>query len=137
MKAETKKTLKKLFFSTLIIVVIVGLLWLLMDFLGWTNMTQEQLQELIGSTGVIAPLCYILISFLQVTFIPIPGMITIGAGNYVFGVVENFIYSYIGMLAGAMFAFALGKWLGRPFVNWVVGSPEKVDEWGASCKTFF
>ena len=33
------------------------------------------------------------------------------------------------MLLGAMFAFFLGKKIGRPFANWIVGSKEKVEEW--------
>ena len=33
------------------------------------------------------------------------------------------------MMVGSLFAFALGRWIGRPFVNWIAGGPEKVDEW--------
>ncbi len=129
MKTETKQTIKKLILSGLVIALLVAVLWFVMYLLGWTDLTQEELQEIIGAAGVAAPLIFILISFLQVTFVPIPGSITILAGNYVFGTFETFIYSYIGMLAGAMFAFALGKWLGRPFVNWIAGGSDKVDEW--------
>lgn len=129
MKTETKQTIKKLIFSALVIILLVAALWFLMYLLGWTDMTQEELQKMISDAGVAAPLIFILISFLQVTFIPIPGSITILAGNYVFGTFWTFVYSYIGMLSGAMFAFALGKWLGRPFVNWIAGGSDKVDEW--------
>lgn len=129
MKKETKQMMKKLVLSCLVIALIVGILWFVLYLLGWTNMTQEELQEIIRSAGVAAPLIYILISFLQVTFVPIPGSITILAGNFVFGAVEAFILSYIGMLAGSLFAFALGRWLGRPFVDWIVGGHDKVEEW--------
>ena len=97
--------------------------------LGWTNLTQLELQNFIESKGAIAPLVFILISFLQVTFIPIPGAITILAGSYLFGIGKSFIYSYIGMLAGAIFAFFLGKTVGKPFANWLIGSENKVDGW--------
>ncbi|MBQ8311481.1 MAG: TVP38/TMEM64 family protein [Clostridia bacterium] len=129
MKAETKKSIFKLLLSGLVIVGIVGVLYLIMYFLGITDLTQEELQAFIQSAGVVAPLIYILISFLQVTFVPIPGAVTILAGNYVFGAGGAFLYSYIGMLAGAMFAFALGRWIGRPFINWIAGGKEKVDDW--------
>ena len=33
------------------------------------------------------------------------------------------------MMLGSIFAFWLGRAIGRPFINWVAGSPEKVDEW--------
>ena len=129
MTVQTKQIIKKLLFSALVIALIVAVLWFILYLLGWTNMTREELQEIIASAGVAAPLIYILISFLQVTFVPIPGSITILAGNYVFGTFETFLYSYIGMLVGSMLAFALGRWLGRPFVKGIAGGEDKVDEW--------
>ncbi|MBQ8416531.1 MAG: TVP38/TMEM64 family protein [Clostridia bacterium] len=134
MKAETKQSIKKLILSCLVIGALLGALYLVMYLLGWTDLSQEELQALITSQGAVAPLVFILISFLQVTFVPIPGAVTILAGNYVFGAGQSFLYSYIGMLLGAMFAFALGKWIGRPFVNWIAGGSDKVDEWLAKLK---
>jgi uncharacterized membrane protein YdjX (TVP38/TMEM64 family) len=32
-------------------------------------------------------------------------------------------------MVGSVVSFALGKLLGRPFVNWVTGGQEKTDEW--------
>ncbi len=133
MTAETKKIIKKALLSALIILAVIGIAYLIMYLLGWTQMSDEELQtmlqDIIKKGGIWSPIIFIVISFLQVTFVPIPGAITILAGNYVFGMGETFIYSYIGMLSGALFAFALGRWLGRPFINWLAGSPEKVDEW--------
>ncbi len=134
MNAERKAMIKKLVISCLVIAAIVGVGYLIMHLLGWTKLTQEELQEYINSTGAIAPLIYIGVSFLQVTFVPIPGSITILAGNYLFGTGLAFLYSYIGMFIGALFAFFLGRIIGRPFVNWVAGSKEKVDEWLAKLK---
>lgn len=131
---ENKKIIKRLLVSALIIGAVIGAVYLVLHLLGFTNLTEEQLQEMIASTGAIAPIVFIIVSFLQVTFVPIPGAITIVAGSFLFGAVESFIYSYIGMLLGAMFAFFLGKKIGRPFANWVIGSPEKVDEWVARLK---
>ena len=133
MQKETKKSIRKLILSALVILVILAGVYLLARHFGWTEIgedeLQERLQRFIKKSGAVAPLLYILISFLQVTFVPIPGAVTILAGNYVFGTWQAVLYSYIGMLAGAMFAFALGKWVGRPFVNWIAGNPEKVDAW--------
>lgn len=126
---ENKNILLRLLTSVLIVFALIALLYLILYLFGWTKLTQEQLQAYVVSTGAIAPLIYLLISFLQVTFIPVPGALTILAGNYVFGAFQAFVYSYLGMLAGGMFAFFLGKTVGRPFVNWVVGDSKKVDEW--------
>ena len=126
---ENKKIILKLLLFVLLIGVIIAVGYLVLHLLGWTKLTQEQLQEIVKSTGAVAPLIFILISFLQVTFVPIPGAVTIIAGNYLFGFWLSFLYSYIGMLLGAMFAFFLGKTIGRPFANWILGSKEKVDLW--------
>ncbi len=129
MKVETKKMLSKLLFSALIIGGVVLGVYLLMKHFGLTELTREELGEYIKSFGIIGPLVFIVVTFLQVTFIPLPGAVTILAGNYVFGAGMSFLYSYIGMMLGSMFAFLLGRKIGRPFVNWVAGDAKKVDEW--------
>ena len=63
------------------------------------------------------------------TFIPIPGAITILAGNYVFGFLESFILSFIGMFLGSILAFILGKSIGRRYVNWAFGGKDQVNEY--------
>ena len=129
LSTETKKMVNRILFSVLVVAIIILILVILLKHFGILELTEEQLQSYIKSTGVIAPLVYIGVSFIQVTFIPIPGAITIVAGNYLFGTWQAFLYSYLGMIIGAMFAFFLGKKLGRPFANWIVGSKEKVDDW--------
>lgn len=126
---DTKQVIKKLFISLIVIVAIVLIGYLVFDLIGWTDLTREELQEFISSTGAIAPLVYIGVSFAQVTLIPIPGAVTILAGNYLFGVWLSFLYSYIGMMLGGALAFVLGRKLGRPYINWVAGGKEKADEW--------
>jgi uncharacterized membrane protein YdjX (TVP38/TMEM64 family) len=72
---------------------------------------------------------YILVSFLQVTFIPIPGMVTILAGTLLFEPWEAFLYSLIGMFLGGSLGFYLGRVLGKKFVYWIAGDKQKVDEY--------
>lgn len=129
MKNETKKMIIKLVISALVIALVIVGAWLLARALGWTELTREELQEYLLSKGVLAPLIFIVITFLQVTLVPIPGSITILAGNYLFGLWRSFLYSYIGLMLGSVVAFAMGRWVGRPFVNWIAGSNEKVEEW--------
>ena len=50
MKAETKQSIKKLILSCLVIGALLGALYLVMYLLGWTNLTQEELQEFIASS---------------------------------------------------------------------------------------
>ncbi len=129
MKKETKDTLVKLIISAAVIggVLLAG--YLLLDRFGLTDLSKEQIQDYIASTGAIAPLVFIFVSFLQVTFVPIPSTVTILAGSFLFGAPVSFIYSYIGIMLGALLAFALGRIIGRPYLVWVAGSQKTVDEW--------
>lgn len=128
-KIDIKSIIIKIIISLLVIGLIVLGLYFLFKHLGWTNLTKEELQAKIASTGVFAPIVFIVASFLQVTFIPIPSSVTIIVGNYLFGFWLSFLYSYIGIIFGSILAFYLGRWLGRPFVNWVVGDNKVVDEY--------
>ena len=119
----------RLAMSLLIIACVVLVTWLICRRLGWDKLTREQLQDKIESFGAWAPFIFIGLSFLQVTFIPIPSTMTILAGNYVFGTWLSYLYSWIGIMGGSLFAFFLGKTLGRPFVNWVLGGKEKTEQY--------
>lgn len=134
MEQEKKRnSLKKMIFRIFVLVVIIGGIiligYLLAKHFGINKISREQLQNLIAKAGVWGPLLFILVSFLQVTFIPIPSTVTIVAGNYLFGFGLSFLYSYIGIVLGSIFAFVLGRKIGRPFVNWVVGDKETVDNY--------
>ena len=126
---EKKKIIIKLIVSVVAVAALAILGYIIFRHFGLDDITQEEIQALIESKGAVAPLIFILVSFAQVTMIPIPGAVTILAGNFLFGPVKAFIYSYIGMLLGAMVAFFFGKLIGQPFVNWIAGSKEKADSW--------
>lgn len=128
-KIDIKSIIIKIIISLLVIGLIILGLYFLFKYLGWTNLTKEELQAKIASTCLFAPIVFIVASFLQVTFIPIPSSVTIIVGNYLFGFWLSFLYSYIGIILGSILAFYLGRWLGRPFVNWVVGDAKAVDEY--------
>ncbi len=124
---KDKKTLFKKIASILAVLLLLVGGWLLFRALGFTDLSQEALQASLSSYGAAAPLVFILLSFLQVTFIPIPSTITILGGSYLFGALPSFFYSYIGIVAGSLFAFFLGRYFGKRFVYWLSGEPQKVD----------
>ena len=102
-----KKIVGKLIMTLLVVAALLGLVYLLLRLAGFDDISRESLQAFIESTGVIAPIIYILISFLQVTFIPIPGAVTILAGCYVFGTLRAvilFLYRYDDRLDGCLLA---------------------------------
>jgi uncharacterized membrane protein YdjX (TVP38/TMEM64 family) len=51
-----------------------------------------------------------------------------------FGAPLAFVYSYVGIMLGALLAFALGRLIGRPYLVWVAGSKEEADSWIAKLK---
>ena len=108
----------------------VGLLlgaYLLLRSLGIFSMTREEFRDLMAGYGAWAPLAFILATFLQVTFVPIPSTVTILGGAYLFGAWLSFLYSYLGLLLGGTAAFFLGRLLGKPFVLWLSGDAERVE----------
>ena len=61
---------------------------------GRDDISKEEIRDIVKQSGIWAPLVYILVSFLQVTFVPLPGAVTILAGSYLFGFWASFLYSY-------------------------------------------
>ena len=136
MNEKKKKILKailKLLGGVLVVIVFFLIIFLILHFGFNVDIKdledQEKIQALIEQTGAYGRLVFILISFLQVTFIPIPGAVTILTGNYLFGFWDSIWMSFLGMFIGTMFAFWIGRVVGRPFINWVVGDKDLVDEY--------
>ena len=73
-----------------------------------------------GKKGAVA--IFIVLSFLQVTFLPVPSVVTTLVGAALFGIVPGMIYSLIGQVSGSMVAFWLGKIFGKKIIIWIVGN---------------
>ncbi len=118
-EALFKTTLIVLFFAAIGFAIYISLLKT-----GAMNMLKDadNISDLMQKTGIWGPLIYILIQFLQVTFIPIPSAITTTAGVVAFNNLPLvFVCSLVGMLAGSMFAFFLGRVFGVKLLIWMVG----------------
>lgn len=114
-----KTTLIALFFAAVGFAIYLGLLKS-----GALNLLKDasNISDLMKKTGIWGPLIYILIQFLQVTFIPIPSAITTMAGVVAFDNLPLvFVCSLVGMIAGSMFAFFLGRVFGVKLLIWMVG----------------
>lgn len=90
--------------------------------------SQEALQALIESTGVWGPLVFIILQALQVFLLPIPGVLTVGAGVFLFGPLKTCLYSYIGIVGGSLIAFWIGRVVGYKAAAWLVGR-DALDSW--------
>ena len=84
----------------------------------------DDLRLFISGFGKFASIIFILVQFLQVSLLPIPAFITVGAGVLLFGPLKGAILSCIGIIAGSVCAFFIGKIFGYKVACWLVGKEE-------------
>jgi uncharacterized membrane protein YdjX (TVP38/TMEM64 family) len=75
------------------------------------------LKRTLRDWGMLAPLLFIVLQAMQVVLSPIPGEATGFLGGFLFGEWLGFLYSSIGLTAGSVVAFMIGRWLGAHFVR--------------------
>jgi len=90
---------------------------------------KHYLKKTLRDWGVLAPVLFMSLQALQVIISPIPGEATGFLGGYLFGEWLGFLYSMIGLTAGSVSSFAIGRWLGERFVRKTV-SKETWDKLG-------
>jgi len=136
MKQTTKSSIKRGIISFLILVVLFLAIYLPLYFTGvWDQFDSAQnLKIWINKWGAFSYLVFGLIQFLQVTFIPLPAIITTTAGVWIFGPWTAMWISYIAVIAGSVAAFYLGRWLGRKLVVWIAGDEKEVEKWEQKLK---
>ena len=117
------KSWMKLVFVGVIIVSLILWGYYIMILVGLKDIfsSAEALQDAVASTGVWGRAVYVLIQFLQVTFIPLPAMVTTLAGTALFGPFWASILSFIGIMLGSVFAFWLGDKFGEKVCVWIAG----------------
>ena len=79
------------------------------------------------------PITYILLQFLQVVILPIPGIVSTAAGVAIFGPLLTSIYSVTGILLGSFLAFYIGRKWGNKTVAWIIGE-ETLEKWQKKLK---
>jgi len=78
---------------------------------------REAIKAYILSWGMAAPVVFTGIQIFQVVLAPIPGEATGFIGGYLFGAFNGFVYSSIGLAAGSLINFGIGRVLGKRFVR--------------------
>ena len=130
MKIETKQKIFKLIISVAILLVICLAIYLPLKLTGALNKitNADDLKNIIKSGGIYSYLIFFTLQFIQVTFLPLPAFVTTAVGALIFGPWIAFIISLFAVLCGSMFAFFLGRKVGRPIINWIVGK-ETANKW--------
>ena len=77
----------------------------------------EAVRVWVASSGPLAPLAFMAAQVLQVVVFVVPGELVQIGGGFAFGLWMGTLWSVLGILAGSLVNFALGRSLGRRFVE--------------------
>lgn len=103
----------------IIVVLVGGSIWLLLKHAEWFENPALVKTEVV-QWGAWGPLVYMLLYAVGPSFL-VPGAVMTIAGGLAFGTTWGSVYSLIGADVGAIVAFAAGRFLGRSFVESIVG----------------
>ncbi|MBQ3047835.1 MAG: TVP38/TMEM64 family protein, partial [Clostridia bacterium] len=81
----------------------------------------QKLKEWILSFGFWSYFVFVILQFLQVTFLPLPSSLTTLTGVVIFGPFYTFLLSTLSIMLGSIFAYLLGKTFGIKFLNLIFG----------------
>lgn len=126
MKKETKTKLIKLSIVVGALILLALAIYLPLELTGTIDKidSAEKLRDIILEWGAYSYITFIIIQFLQVTFLPLPAVVTTVAGTLVFGPWITFGLSLLAVILGSIFAFFLGRKVGRKLVVWVAGEKD-------------
>ena len=125
---EIKKFIDKQKNNIIIILILLALILVFREYLmkyAHYFRNPEEIKNLILSFGSYSFLAYIVIQISQIIIFFIPGELVQIAGGYIFGALNGYILSFIGILLGSAFSFLLARILGKRFVEKIVFSEDK------------
>lgn len=96
-----------------------GSIYLLVTHAEWFE-NPRMVKVEVNRWGVWGPIAYILLYALGPSFL-IPGAVMTMAGGLAFGALHGAVWSVVGADLGALVAFGAGRFLGRSFVQRIVG----------------
>ena len=103
----------------IVLILVLGSAYLLWDHTEWFENPRLVKAEILA-WGIWGPVFYMLLYAFGPSFL-VPGAVMTIAGGLAFGALRGSVYSLLGAEAGALVAFAAGRFLGRSFVQRVVG----------------
>lgn len=88
----------------------------------------ESFRAYLKKSGAWMPVLYIVLQYLQVVVLPIPGFVSTAAGVALLGPFKAFLCSFVGVVAGSFTAFWIGRKFGYKVVAWMIGKDD-LDKW--------
>ena len=77
----------------------------------------ESFQEYVGGYGIFGPVFLTAFQVLQVIIPAVPGLFGCAVGSIMYGPLVGFLCNYIGISAGSVIAFLLGRKYGMPLLK--------------------
>jgi uncharacterized membrane protein YdjX (TVP38/TMEM64 family) len=112
-------TLMNVMKIAIIVIIVGGSIWLLMAHSEWFDDPKLVKVEVLH-WGLWGPVVFMVLYAVGPSFL-VPGAVMTIAGGLAFGTAWGSLYSLIGGDAGALIAFAAGRFLGKSFVEQIVG----------------
>jgi uncharacterized membrane protein YdjX (TVP38/TMEM64 family) len=103
----------------ILLILVVGSAYLLLLHLNWFEDPRLVKREVLGY-GLWGPIVYILLFAIGPSFL-VPGAVMTIAGGLAFGALWGALWSLVGAYLGCLIAFGAGRFLGRSFVERVIG----------------
>lgn len=122
------KQAKRIIYGVTVVGIVMIVAFSIYGFASGIFLSQKALEDFIRQAGLIAPLAFIFIQIVQVVFPIIPGGASCLVGVLLFGPWWGFLYNYIGICAGSIINFFLGRFYGKPFIQSVT-KPETYDKY--------
>ncbi len=132
---SAKEIWKKTLLSVYILIVFFLTVLLVLQITGFFTLIKDEtsFQAYLQGAGRWMPFVYVALQYLQVVLLPIPGVVSTIAGVALFGALPTIIYSLIGIVAGSLTAFFIGRKLGHKAVVWLIGA-EELNKWQVKLK---
>ena len=118
MKNKEKKNILKSFLFIAFYLLLMIVMWLILKYFKLDDI--NTLRELC-SNGFAGQLIFILLQILQVIFLPINSIIFTVPAILIFGPLEAFLISYVGIVIGSIIMFFIGRCGGLKILNLLVG----------------
>ena len=121
-----KKKIIRILAVTMIVVAVMVLSYFTLVWTGvWEDINSvDKIKNFILRLGFWGRFGFVMLQFLQVTFLPIPAAVSTVAGTMIFGPLQASLLSLSGILLGSAFAFLLGRNFGKisSFIFFIVSS---------------
>jgi len=104
----------------MLVLIAAGSVYLLIDHREWFSDPRKLKLEVL-SWGAWGPIAYIMLFAVGPSFL-VPGAVMTIAGGLAFGALWGAVWSLAGADLGALIAFGAGRFMGRSFVEWAIGT---------------